>query len=290
MSNSQWQSCFRDRLLHKKVAIVSGGGTGIGYSISKELASLGCTVIITSRDVSKCEKATDGINALNLLGKVFIGPPTNIRKEEDVKSLMSHVVTEYGSIDILINNAGGQFVCAAEDLSSKGFSAVVETNLLGTFQMCREAYNQYMKDHGGSIVNITLGNRNGMPCMVHSGAARSGIENMTATLCSEWMESKVRINCVRPGIIWTESGFANYGPMGDAFVDKILPSLPAKRFGSPEEVSSAVVWLCSDGSSYVTGSVICVDGGSAFHFLPLIEIEDHTHLNVYGTLPRKAML
>lgn len=292
MNNKEWQSCFRPGLLHKKVAIVSGGGTGIGYSITKELVSLGCTVIITSRDLSKCHEAVDKIKKEqeSNVGKAVVGPSTNIRKEEDVQSLISHVVKEFGSVDILVNNAGGQFVCAAEDLSSKGFAAVVETNLLGTFQMCREAYNQYMKDHGGCIVNITLGNRNGMPCMVHSGAARAGIENMTATLCSEWMESSVRINCVRPGIIWTESGFANYGPMGDAFIDKILPSLPAKRFGSPEEVSSAVVWLCTEGSSYVTGSVICVDGGSAFHFLPLIEIEDHTHLNVYGSLPRKAML
>lgn len=303
MNNKPWQSCFRPGLLHKKVAIVSGGGTGIGYAITKELVSLGCTVIITSRDVSKCHKAVDEINtffhepllqqkqqSLVIVGKAVVGPPTNIRKEEDVQSLISHVVKEYGSVNILVNNAGGQFVCAAEDLSSKGFAAVVETNLLGTFQMCREVYTQYMKDHGGCIVNITLGNRNGMPCMVHSGAARAGIENMTATLCSEWMESNVRINCVRPGIIWTESGFANYGPMGDAFIDKVLPSLPAKRFGSPEEVSSAVVWLCTEGAGYVTGSVVSVDGGSAFHFLPLIDIEDSVHLDVYGSLPRKAML
>ena len=95
---------------------------------------------------------------------------------------------------------------------------------------------------------------------------------------------------MRPGIIWTESGFKNYGPAGDLFVDRIFPSLPAKRFGSPEEVLSAVCWLLSEGASYVTGSVVCVDGGSAFHFLPLIDIEDENHLPVYGVLPRKAKL
>ena len=172
----------------------------------------------------------------------------------------------------------------------KGFSAVVETNLTGTFMMCKHAYQQWMRDHGGSIVNITLGNRNGMPMMVHSGAARAGIENMTATLCNEWIESGVRINCVRPGIIFTESGFKNYGALGDVFAKKLLPSIPARRFGSPEEISSAVCWLLSDGAAYVTGAVLCVDGGSSYHFLPLIDIEDSSHLPVYGTLPTKGKL
>lgn len=172
----------------------------------------------------------------------------------------------------------------------QGFAAVVETNLTGTFLTCREAYSQWMRDNGGSIVNITLGNRNGMPMMTHSGAARAGIENMTRTLCSEWIESDVRINCVRPGIIWTESGFKNYGPMGDAFVEKLLPALPAKRFGTPEEISSAVCWLLSEGASYVTGAVICVDGGGSYHFLPLIDIADSSHLPIYGTLPTKGKL
>jgi peroxisomal trans-2-enoyl-CoA reductase len=203
---------------------------------------------------------------------------------------ISHIIETYGSLDMLVNNAGGQFVCPAEDMSSRGFGAVVATNLQGTFVCCREAYTQYMRDHGGSIVNITLGNRNGMPQMVHSGAARAGVENMTATLCTEWMESGVRINCVRPGVIWTESGFKNYGPAGDMFVDRILPTLPAKRFGSPEEISSAVCWMLSEGASYVTGTVLSVDGGSAYTFLPLIEIDDTSHLPVYGTLPTKAKL
>ena len=157
-----------------------------------------------------------------------------------------HIVQTHGSLDLLVNNAGGQFVCSAEELSSRGFQAVVNTNLAGTFHACKYAFEYYMRDHGGSIVNITLGNRNGMPNMVHSGAARAGVENMTITLSQEWMESGVRINCVRPGIIWTESGFKNYGPAGDLFVDRILSALPAKRFGSPEEVSSAACWLLSE--------------------------------------------
>lgn len=207
-----------------------------------------------------------------------------------IKKQMKFIIENYSALHLLVNNAGGQFVCSAEELSSNGFQSVVRTNLTGTFHVCRSAYDHYMRDHGGSVVNITLGNRNGMPNMVHSGAARAGIENMSITLSQEWMECAIRVNCVRPGIVYTDSGFENYGPAGDSFLRKILPAMPAKRLASPEEISSAVCWLLSEGASYVTGAVVSVDGGSAYHFLPLIDIEDTAHLPVYGTLPRKAKL
>jgi len=291
------RSVFRVDLFEGKVALVTGGGTGIGYAISTELASIGCLVVIASRDETKCIRAAKEINqalarnsSYSSSGNVYAGPSTSLRVEEEIDCLIGHVIEKYGRLDFLINNAGGQFVSAGEDISRNGFNAVVETNLTGTFMMCKHAYQQWMRDHGGSIVNITLGNRNGMPMMVHSGAARAGIENMTATLCNEWIESGVRINCVRPGIIWTESGFKNYGALGDVFAKKLLPSIPARRFGSPEEISSAVCWLLSDGAAYVTGAVLCVDGGSSYHFLPLIDIEDSSHLPIYGTLPTKGKL
>ena len=126
--------------------------------------------------------------------------------------------------------------------------------------------------------------------MAHSGASRAGVENMSATLCTEWIDSGVRINCVRPGIIFTESGFAHYGPAGEEFARRLLPVMPSKRFGSPEELSSAVVWLLSEGASYVTGAILCVDGGSSYSFLPLVEGEQKANLPVYGNLPTKARL
>jgi NAD(P)-dependent dehydrogenase (short-subunit alcohol dehydrogenase family) len=290
MSLSSWTSVYRPNLFHGQVALVTGGGTGIGRAIATELAFLGATVVIASRNHAACQDAAIEISQ-ETQGKVIAGPSTSIRNEEQVKELITFVIHQLGRLDMLVNNAGGQFVCPAEDLSSKGFKAVVDTNLHGTFLVCQQAYLQYMKENGGRIVNITLGNRNGMPLMVHSGAARSGIENMTATLCTEWMESSVRINCVRPGIIFTKSGFDNYGPMGDEFLTLVRPSIPAKRFGTPQEVSSAVIWLLSEGASYVTGTVLCVDGGSSYTFLPLLDIDNSkSHLPIYGTLPRKAML
>ena len=291
--DKQWRSVFRDDLFVGKVALVSGGGTGIGACIAAELAHCGATVVIASRDEARCREAATSINKSlpkGCKGRVTAAPSTSIRDEEAIVRLISWVVERHGGLHMLVNNAGGQFVSSAEEMSTRGFMAVIDTNLKGTFVMCREAYTHYMRDHGGSIVNITLGNRNGMPFMAHSGAARAAIENMTATLCSEWMESDVRINCVRPGIIFTESGFENYGPAKDMFLEKVLPAQPAKRFGTPEEISSAVCWLLSEGAAYVTGAIVCVDGGSAYHFLPLIEIEDHEHLPVYGTLPKIARL
>lgn len=285
-----WKSCFRDGLLEGKVALVTGGGTGIGLSIATELASLGAIVVIASRNRQTCQEAADRMNATQVSGKIVAGPSTSIRKEDEVRNLIAWVLESFDALHLLVNNAGGQFISAAEDISKGGFSAVVETNLTGTFLVCREAFTQYMDKHGGAIVNITLGNRNGMPMMSHSGASRAGVENLTATLSTEWMGSNVRVNCVRPGIIWTESGFENYGPAGEMFVERLLPAMPARRFGSPEEVSSAVVWLLSEGASYVTGTVLNVDGASAYTLLPLRDIEDKEHLPFYGTLPRKARL
>jgi peroxisomal trans-2-enoyl-CoA reductase len=305
---SSWKSSFRADLFAGKVALVTGGGTGIGYCIAKELALLGATVVIASRSREKCEEAANEMNAQinNLkqvehqhqqslqnifMGKIVAGPSTSIRDEEQVKNLIKFIIEKYGKLNLVVNNAGGQYVSEAVDISKKGFSAVVDTNLVGTFSVCKEAYSQYMQDHGGSIVNITLGNRNGFPLMSHSGAARAGVENMSITLSQEWMESGVRVNCVRPGIIFTKSGFQNYGPMGDEFLAKVVVGQPSRRLGSPEEVSSATCWLLSEGASYVTGTVLQVDGGSAYHFSNLLEFSNDTHhLPIYGTLPPKARL
>ena len=292
-TSTQWRSVFRSTLFTNKVALVTGGGSGIGRSIAFELALLGATVIIASRDENKCTLAAAEMNKqidANGGGRVVVGPSTSIRNKDQVDQLIQHILEKYGALHLLVNNAGGQFICSAEDMSSNGFNSVIQTNLMGTFHVCRAAFTQYMKEHGGSIVNITLGNRNGMPNMSHSGAARAGIENLCITLSQEWMDCGVRINCVRPGIVYTDSGFENYGTMGDTFLEKILPAMPAKRLASPEEISSAVCWLLSEGASYVTGAVVSVDGGSAYHFLPLIDIEDASHLPVYGHLPQKAKL
>eukprot|EP00977_Amphora_coffeiformis_P017571 scaffold5787_cov157-Amphora_coffeaeformis.AAC.15 len=305
--SSTYRSCFRNDLLQGQVALVTGGGSGstcadddddskrsdIGYAIAVELASLGATVVIAGRDAAKCQAAVAAMATCqnNNKLKIIAGPSTNIRDADQVAALVAFTLQHGGRLDIVVNCAGGQFISPAEALSKRGFAAVVETNLVGTFLVSREAYTQYMQEHGGSIVNITLVNANGLPGMSHSAAARAGVENLTKSLATEWMEAGVRVNCVRPGIIWTESGFAAYGDAGEEFLQKLLPAIPAKRLGTPEEVSSAVVWLLSPGANYVTGTTVSVDGGAGLTLLPMMDIPNHYHLPVYGgKLPTKARL
>ncbi|CAM9807131.1 unnamed protein product, partial [Choristocarpus tenellus] len=136
-----------------------------------------------------------------------------------------------------------------------------KVNLNGTFLLCKEVYQEWMSDNGGSIVNITVGNANGYPGMCHSGAARAGVENMSKTLAIEWVGSGVRLNCVAPGVIFTSSGATNYGPAVDDLLPKIMGSIPARRCGTAEEVSGVVCFLLSPAASYVTGTTVGVDGG-----------------------------
>ena len=181
-------SIYRKDLFASKVAIVTGGGTGIGFCISCELASLGAKVVIVSRNVDKCLAAQELAKSKGL--QLFV--PTSgmsLKDEKSIEGLADYVVETFGRIDILVNNAGGQFVSPAHKISARGFSGVVDTNLKGSFMMMKSVYNKSMKKNGGSIVNITLGNRNGMPAMAHSGAARAGIENLTRTLSCEWIHS-----------------------------------------------------------------------------------------------------
>lgn len=294
-----YTSVYRDGLFQDQVALVTGGGSGIGLAIATELAVLGAVVVIAGRDASKCQAAADATNVKiapktpdkNKRGKLVVGPSTNIRKADQVQALVTHIIETYGALHLLVNNAGGQFISPAAALSPRGFAAVVDTNLTGTFLVSQQAFLQYMQEHGGSIVNITLVNRNGLPGMAHSAAARAAVENLTRTLAWEWMEHSVRVNCVRPGIVWTDSGFEAYGDAGEEFLAKLLPAVPAKRLGTPAEVSSAVVWLLSPAASYVTGTALAVDGGAGAITLPLMDIPNQQHLPAYGdALPAKARL
>jgi citronellol/citronellal dehydrogenase len=172
-----------------------------------------------------------------------------------------------------VNNAGGQFLSPAEFISKKGFHAVVETNLTGTFLMCREAYNQAMRDNGGVIVNMLMENWRGFPGMAHSAAARAGIENLTKTLAVEWARSGVRINAVAPGLI-ESSGLDNYPEVAQRFIQDVVKDIPFKRMGTESETAAAIVFLLSPAASYISGESIRIDGASSL-WRKTWEIEDH---------------
>lgn len=216
----------------------------------------------------------------------------NIRKEEQCAEFVSGVLKAFGRIDGLVGNGGGQYICPAESISRNGMHAVLETNLVGTFLMCRECYTQWMSEHGGSIVSIVLELNTGFPGFAHSAASRAGVVSLTQTLAAEWAPAGVRVNAVAPGIIYSESAMANYGDAADVLLPEIVKVLPSNRLGTVEETSSAVVFLLSEGSSYVTAQTWAVDGGSSLVYKPLLGPPggDKSALPVYGTLPSRAKL
>ncbi|KAL2775050.1 peroxisomal trans-2-enoyl-CoA reductase [Daubentonia madagascariensis] len=263
-------------LLQGQVAIVTGGATGIGKAIVKELLQLGSNVVIASRKLDNLKSAARELKAsLPPNSQAQVTPiQCNIRNEEEVNNLVKSTLDIYGKINFLVNNGGGQFLSPAEHISSKGWHAVIETNLTGTFYMCKAVYSSWMKQHGGSIVNIIILTKTGFPLAAHAGAAREGVYNLTKSLAVEWASSGVRINCVAPGVIYSQTAVDNYGSMGPGFFEGYFKDIPAKRLGVPEEISPLVCFLLSPAASFITGQLVDVDGGQSL-YSHSYEIPDH---------------
>jgi citronellol/citronellal dehydrogenase len=249
-------SIYRPGLFQNRVAVITGGGSGIGLAIARELGELGAKVAIASRkqdriDAAKAELASHGVDVL--------GTTCDIREPEQVASMVDLVLEKLGPIDILVNNAGGQFPTQAENLSLKGWDAVIRNNLNGTFYVTQTVANKSMIPRKkGRIINIIANIARGFPGMVHTGAARAGVENMTKTLAIEWAQYDIQINAVAPGVI-RSSGIDQYPP---EIVEMSRQRTPQKRLGSVEEVSELVCYLASDAASFVTGETWYIDGGA----------------------------
>ena len=248
---------FKAGLFQGDVALVTGGGTGIGFATASEFGALGAKLALCGRRPEPLAKAAEELARAGV--EVFTAT-CDIRDAEQVKTCVEAVKQRFGRIDVLVNNAGGQFPSAAESLSPRGFEAVVRNNLLGTFNVTQAVATLAMiPQKRGRIVNVIAQIARGFPGMVHTGAARAGVENMTKTLAVEWAMHGIRVNAVAPGVIKT-SGTDQYPP---ELLEEAAKRSPLRRLGTANEVAHLIVYLASKQADFITGQSLYIDGGQS---------------------------
>jgi peroxisomal trans-2-enoyl-CoA reductase len=261
-------STFAPGLFRGKTALVTGGGRGIGRAIALAFADLGANVVIASRNAEHLAPTEREIVAR---GVECLAVPMSIRELEQVDALATATHARFGEPDFLINNAGGQFPARPWDISDRGFRAVVDLNLNGTWNMCSRFGTRMAKRRGGSIVNIVhvYSFDRGAPFFAHSGAARAGVVNLTRTLAYYYARYNVNINALAPGSIATQGlREEEYAKAQNATVNEVeaaqLREIPAQRLGTAEEVAAMTLFLCSPAARYINGAALIADGGQYF--------------------------
>jgi NAD(P)-dependent dehydrogenase (short-subunit alcohol dehydrogenase family) len=252
---------FERDLLKDQVAVITGGGTGIGLAIARRLGALGARIAIASRNAEHLEQ---GSASLREAGIDALAIQLDVRNTEQVDEMVLRTVRHFGGFDILVNNAAGNFICRAEDLSPNGWNAVIGIVLNGTFY-CSRAVGQYMiaRKRGGSIISI-LANYvwTGSPGTIHSAAAKAGVMSLTQTLAVEWARHGIRVNAVAPGPIESSPGAERQLWNTPEAKERISAMIPGGRWGTPDHVADAVAFLAAPQNSFITGEILTIDGGA----------------------------
>jgi citronellol/citronellal dehydrogenase len=255
MTESSRSQVFREGLLEGQVCLVSGAGSGLGREITLELARLGAAVVGCGRREEPL--AETAALAAELPGSVE-HRQLDIREEDAVGELIDWVLERHGRLDVLVNNAGGQFLSPAEAISPKGFRTVIELNVEGTWLMTHAAATKaFIPQGGGKVLSVTLSPHNGMPGMVHSGAARAAVENMMRTLAVEWARFGIKTVALAAGHFATETLLTKYP---QEVVDNVARSIPLQRTGRAEEMAWLVAYLASPAGDFFSGTTITIDG------------------------------
>jgi citronellol/citronellal dehydrogenase len=246
---------YRPDLFKGKVALVSGGGSGLGRAIALLLSRLGAGVVICGRTAARLETVARFARGK---GRRMLAVAANVREPAQVDALFQRVHAEFGRLDVLVNNAGGQFPQDAIDYPDKGWTAVINNNLNGTWYMMQRAAQYWRRRRQpGSIVNVVVVTERGMPGVAHTVAARAGVIGLTRTVAVEWAPLGIRVNCLAPGLTATE-GLAVYPPAAQ----REFPRANAmRRLGTPMEIAEACVYLAGPSGSFITGETLTVDGG-----------------------------
>ena len=247
---------FADGVLRGHVAFVTGGGTGITGGVARAFAEAGASVALVSRKLEHLQPAAEAINAN---GGKAIAVVADVRQPAEVENAVAQTIEAFGRVDIVVNGAAGNFLCAAEELSPNGFGTVVDIDLKGTFNVCRAAFAQ-LKEHRGQILNISATlHYLGTPMQLHVSAAKAGVDALTRNLAVEWGRHGIRVNAIAPGPIEDTEGMTRLVP--EPVKERLRKNVPLGRFGRIADIERAAVFMCSDAASFINGTVLVVDGG-----------------------------
>jgi NAD(P)-dependent dehydrogenase (short-subunit alcohol dehydrogenase family) len=248
---------FKPDILQDKVALVTGGGTGIGKEIARTLGQHGAAVVIASRkrdviDASQAELEQEGIRCLGLV--------CDVRDENAVEAVIDETIATLGGLHIVVNNAAGNFPATLDNLSYNGFRTIVDIDLQGTYNVTKASYEKALKEHGGVVVNIAAPFEHwGVTYQAHVAAAKTGVISLTRTCAVEWAGKGIRVNAVAPGYIEDTEGVERFSEVGD-MNDRGLK-------GSKQDIANAVLFLASDAAGFISGECIRVDGAACVDML-----------------------